>query len=215
MVSRDIGADPGHGGVLPASSSPLGAASVPPFPIARFSVAQYHRLVESGVFGEDDGVELIEGWVVRKMAKGPAHEFATGELEEILRARLRSGWHVRNQAPVTLARSEPEPDLSVVRGARGDYRARHPQAAEVALVVEVADSSLQTDRLKATTYGAARIPAYWIINLAEGCLEVFSKPSSGGDGGYDEHRRLQPTEPVELVVAGASLGQLSLSALFA
>ena len=94
---------------------------VPPFPIARFSVEQYHRMIESGAFTEDDRLELIEGWVVQQMAKGPGHEYAVGQGEELLRARIPAGWHVRNQAPITLTSSEPEPDLAIVRGDRGVY----------------------------------------------------------------------------------------------
>jgi Uma2 family endonuclease len=158
---------------------------VPPYPIARFSVEQYHRMVASGAFTEHDRLELIDGWVVEKMAKGPAHEYATGRCEELLRERLPPGWHVRNQAPVTLARSEPEPDLTVALGERGAYRHRHPSSREIALVVEVADTTLATDRLKANTYAEAGIPAYWLVNLVDRCVEVYTQP---GPVGYAERR---------------------------
>jgi Uma2 family endonuclease len=120
------------------------SSAVPPFPTARFSVEQYHWMIESGAFTEDDRLELIEGWVVQQMANGPGHEFAVGQGEELLRACVPAGWHVRNQAPITLTNSEPEPDLTIVRGGRGVYRQRHPVASEVALVVEVSDTSLNT-----------------------------------------------------------------------
>ncbi len=159
--------------------------SAPPgLPIAQFSVEQYHRMVKSGAFSEDDRLELIEGWVVRKMAKGPGHEYATGRLEELLRDQLLPGWHVRNQAPITLARSEPEPDLSVTRGRRVDYRERHPSAADVILVVEVSDTTLATDRLKGRTYGDAGIPQYWIVNLPERRVEVYADPCTSHEAGY-------------------------------
>ena len=143
------------------------STAVPPLPIARFSVEQYHRMIESGAFTEDDRLELIEGWVVQQMAKGPGHEYAVGQGEELLRARVPAGWHVRNQAPITLTSSEPEPDLTIVRGDRGAYRRRHPVASEVALVVEVSDTSLDTDRIKGKTYGSAGIAQYWIVDLDE------------------------------------------------
>jgi Uma2 family endonuclease len=141
--------------------------AVPPFPIARFSVEQYHRMIESGAFTEDDHLELIEGWVVQQMAKGPGHEYAVGQGEDLLRARIPAGWHVRNQAPLTLTSSEPEPDLTIVRGDRGVYRQRHPVPSEIALVIEVSDTSLDTDRVKSKTYGSAGIAEYWIINLVD------------------------------------------------
>jgi len=69
------------------------ATLVPPLPLARFSVEQYHRMIESGALTEDDRLELIEGWLVRKMAKGPAHEYTTGWLDDFLRQHVHPGWH--------------------------------------------------------------------------------------------------------------------------
>lgn len=160
------------------------AVAIPPFPIARFSVEQYHRMVESGAFTEDDRLELIEGWVVQKMAKGPGHGYTTGQLAALLGERIPPDAHVRNQAPITLRASEPEPDLAIVRGSRADFRAHHPGARDVILLVEVSDTTLATDRLKARTYAAAGIPEYWVVNLPERSLEVHRRPRD--DGTYDE-----------------------------
>lgn len=153
-------------------------------PVARFTVEQYHRMIASGALDEDDDVELIEGWVVRKMAKGPAHAYVTGRLEDFLRAHVATGLHVRNQEPITLSASEPEPDLCIARGGRERFRSAHPGAADVVLVVEVADSSLATDRVKARSYGAAGIPEYWLVNLPERCVEVHTSPSAAEERGY-------------------------------
>lgn len=191
------------------------AVAVPPFPIARFSVEQYHRMIESGAFTEDDRLELIEGWVVQRMAKGPAHEFSTGQTEEAIRERLPTGWHVRNQAPITLARSEPEPDLAVVRGNRADYRARHPQANEVALVVEISDSTLATDRLKLRTYAAAGIAECWIVNLEGRCVEVHRDPASDPSEGYRIEATLREGESLRFVVAGCDCGIIGVGSLLA
>jgi len=187
--------------------------AVPPFPIARFSVEQYHRMIESGAFTEDDRLELIEGWVVQQMAKGPGHEYAVGQGEELLRARLSAGWHVRNQAPITLTSSEPEPDLAIVRGDRGVYRQRHPIASEVALVVEVSDSSLTTDRVKGKAYGSAGIAAYWIINLVDRRVEVYASPDAASELGYASRTFFGPNETIALHIAGQDLGTLPVIAL--
>ncbi len=192
-------------------SAPSHAA--PPLPIARFSVDQYHRMIESGAFTEDDRLELIDGWVVQQMAKGPGHEYAVGQGEELLRARVPAGWHVRNQAPITLTRSEPEPDLTIVRGDRGSYRQRHPDASDVALVVEVSDTSLDTDRVKGKTYGAARIPEYWIINLVDRCVEVYTRPDPASETGYALRRILGVSETISVHIAGQDLGALAVAAL--
>lgn len=189
------------------------AAGPPPFPIARFSVEQYHRMIAAGAFTEHDRVELIEGWVVEQMANGPSHELAVGNAEDHLRAHVPPGWHVRNQAPITLARSEPEPDLAVVRGDRQAYRLRHPGAVEVNLVVEVSDTTLATDRLKGATYGHAGIATYWIVNLVDRCVEVYTSPSTAHPQGYAVRELLGPTKGVPLVVGGQTLTTLAVSAL--
>jgi Uma2 family endonuclease len=188
--------------------------AVPPLPIARFSVEQYHRMIESGAFTEDDRLELIDGWVVQQMAKGPGHEYAVGQGEELLRARVPAGWHVRNQAPITLTSSEPEPDLTVVRGDRGTYRRRHPVASEVALVVEVSDTSLDTDRIKGKTYGSAGIAEYWIINLVDRCVEVYAQPDPASETGYAHRKLCRANEAIVLHIAGQDLGTLAVAALF-
>lgn len=186
---------------------------VPPFPIARFSVEQYHRMIESGAFTEDDRLELIEGWVVQQMAKGPGHEYAVGQGEELLRARIPAGWHVRNQAPITLTKSEPEPDLTIVRGDRGAYRQRHPVASEVALVVEVSDTSLTTDRVKGKAYGSAGIAEYWIINLVDRRVEVYASPEAASELGYASRTFFGLSETIALHIAGQHLGTLPVTAL--
>lgn len=187
--------------------------TLPPFPVARFSVDQYHRMIESGAFTENDRIELIEGWVVNQMAKGPGHEYATGQMDQLLRELAPTGFHVRNQAPITLATSEPEPDVSVVRGDRALYRARHPGPSEVVLVVEVSDSSLATDRLKAKTYGAAGIAHYWLVNLAERCVEVASAPSASAEGGYSTIEIIRDGE-LELVIDGTRHGGIPLASIW-
>ena len=187
------------------------ATAVPPLPIARFSVEQYHRMLESGAFTEDDRLELIEGWVVHQTAKGPGHEYAVDQGEELLRACVPAGWHVRNQAPITLTSSEPEPDLTVVRGDRGAYRQRHPVASEVALVVEVSDTSLETDRIKGKTYGRMGIAEYWIINLVDRCAEVYTQPDPASETGYARRTIFRADEAIALHLAGQDLGTLAMA----
>lgn len=189
------------------------SSAVPPFPIARFSVEQYHRMLESGAFAEDDRLELIEGWVVQQTAKGPGHEYAVGQGEDLLRARIPAGWHVRNQAPITLTSSEPEPDLAIVRGDRGVYRRRHPAPSEVALIVEVSDTSLDTDRVKGKTYGAAGIAEYWIINLVDRCVEVYARPDATSELGYASRKIFRANETIALHIAGQDLSTLAVIAV--
>jgi Uma2 family endonuclease len=186
---------------------------LPPFPIARFTVEQYHCMIESGAFTEDSRLELIEGWVVQQMAKGPAHEYAVGRGEDLLRELVPLGLHVRNQAPVTLTRSEPEPDLAIVRGDREEYRQHHPRADDIKLVIEVSDTTLETDRLKGRMYGSAGIAAYWIVNLVDRCVEVHVSPDVTSDSGYAARTVFGPTDAIPLVLDSDRYGEVPVAAL--
>ena len=148
-----------------------------PFQPVRMSVQRYHALVQVGAFTEHDRVELLNGIVTEQMSKNPPHSTATRKCDLRLTAMLSSDWHVQNQEPITLSTSEPEPDVTVVRGKLDDYSERHPGPEDVLLAVEVADTTLVTDRFKAEIYAAASIPVYWIVNLADRRLEVYSEPN--------------------------------------
>lgn len=153
-------------------------------------------MVRSGVLTDDDRVELLEGVLVEKMSKNPKHRIATRRTCDALRECLPAGWYADEQAPVTTADSEPEPDISIVRGQTTDYADRHPGPQDVAMVVEVADSSLARDRgLKKRIYARARIANYWLIDLQARTVEVYQQPC-GED--YGQRQVLRETERVTL-----------------
>jgi len=146
----------------------------------RWSRHEYERLTEAEILGPDDKIELLGGQlVVREPQHGP-HFTATRLVEEALRAAFGAGWDVRVQGPLALGRSsEPEPDVSVVRGSPRDFRDAHPTTA--ALVVEVAKASLRLDRaMKARIYARAGVADYWIVNLIDRVLEVHRDPERSG-----------------------------------
>src|SRR5579872_6769024 len=128
----------------------------PPFPVRRFTVAEYHHMIRTGLLTEDDPVELLEGWLVPKMGCNVPHDLAIERVMETIRA-LAPGWRIRGQSAITLADSEPEPDVAVVRGPIPVQATHHPSPSDIALVVEVADSSLLD---KARIYARANIPVY-------------------------------------------------------
>ena len=109
------------------------------------------------------------------MNQGPAHGFAVQFLSIWLNSQLPHGCICRCQLPITTLRSEPEPDLSVVRGCISDFRDRHPSGNDCRLLIEVADSSLQKDRAKAAIYFSAGVEEYWIVNLEDKRLECYLK----------------------------------------
>src|SRR6266571_505513 len=131
--------------------------SIPQVPIMRLSVQQYHSMIDAGILRSGDPVELLEGWLVVKMTKNPPHVFANARLHDILVPLVPTGWFVNSQDPVTTLESEPEPDASVIRGDRRDFLGGHPSPRDVALIGEVADSSLDDDRgIKKRIYARAR-----------------------------------------------------------
>jgi Uma2 family endonuclease len=148
-----------------------------PFPVQRFTVEQYRRLGEAGVLKPSDRVELLEGWIVPKMNHNPLHDGTIELVDNALRSLLPEGWRLRIQSAITTSDSEPEPDLAIVRGPAGRYLQTHPTAADIALVIEVADSSLSLDRLKSRLYAREGIVCYWIVNLVDRKIEVYSEPS--------------------------------------
>src|SRR5262249_35647718 len=146
----------------------IGAADVPDVPIYRLSIEQYHAMAELGILTENDPVELLEGWLVLKMTKHRPHSRCTHRTRRALERLLPAGWYVDSQEPITTIDSEPEPDVAVIRGELDDYPDRQPGSTDVALVIEVADTSLRTDRgAKKRVYAHAGIPVYWIANLVE------------------------------------------------
>jgi Uma2 family endonuclease len=162
-------------------TSPFHAPASTREPVWRFTVAQYHRMVQLGILTDDDPVELLAGWLVQKMTKNPPHRVATRLVRDALEAVVPDGWYVETQEPITLAESEPEPDVAIILGNTRDYLDRHPGATEVALVVEVSDSTLERDRtLKQAIYAQAGIPMYWIVNLNDRILELYSDPDQVG-----------------------------------
>jgi Uma2 family endonuclease len=178
----------------------------------RLTVDQFDRMVADGTIGKDDRLELVEGLLVRKMTKKPAHFCALDAIEDALRELVPGGYRIRREGPLRLPRfSEPEPDLAIVRGDRGTYRHRHPGPGEILLVVEIADSSLSRDRgLKLKAYARAGIPAYWIVNLAERRVELYSRPLKAT---YGEAEMLGEGEAVTFNLDGVDLGRIEVSGL--
>ena len=160
-------------------------------------------------------MELLDGWLVPKMTKKPPHSIATGRAYRVLDRNVPTGWHVRSQDAITLATSEPEPDAAVVRGADGDYLDHHPGPGDVALIVEVSDISLKRDwTLKKRLYAQAGIPVYWIVNLVDRRLEVFTDPSAATDPpDYRQHRAFGEAEEASLVIEGREAARVAVATI--
>src|SRR5262245_61942411 len=185
---------------------------MPPFPVCTLTVDAYHRMIQAGILTEDDPVELLEGWIVPKMARNPPHDGAIDLTDEALRARLPAGWRIRTQEAITTTDSEPEPDLAVVRGTARSYANHHPGPSDVGLVVEVADSSLARDRDdKARLYARAGIPCYWIVNILDMQVEVYTDPTGPDPNpAFRQRRDYRPNDAVPFVLDGVDYGPISV-----
>jgi Uma2 family endonuclease len=148
----------------------------------RLTVEQYLRMIDLGFFPEKPEVELVGGMLVERMVKRRPHSFSVGKLYRLFHEILPDTWHVQAENPVVLdATSRPEPDVAVIRGTLDDYRDRDPVAADIGLIVESSESTYRKDRNAMwRLYAAARIPTYWIINLAARRVEVYSDPVGKG-----------------------------------
>ncbi len=188
---------------------------IPAEPVYQMSVAQYHAAIRAGIFGEGDAIELLEGLLVQKMPKKRPHVVALTKLLRSIDALLPEGWSAQSQDPITLDDGEPEPDLAVIRGRAEDYREAHPGAGDIALVVEVSDTTLDRDRgIKLRSYARAAIPTYWIVNLVDRCVEVYSSPDAAASTpGYRARATLSFDESLRVVIAGVERGEMRVDDL--
>ena len=154
-----------------------------------WTVKEFQRAYDLGVFGFDTRLELLEGEIIRKMPQNEPHTWAIRAVEEALRSAFMPGHDVRTQLPLVFGlRSKPEPDVAVVVGSFNDYKRSHPATA--VLDVEVSDSTLALDRTtKAALYARAGIEEYWIVNLPDNVLEVHRQPAPMADQPLGHHYR--------------------------
>jgi Uma2 family endonuclease len=183
----------------------------------RLSIAQYHQIAAAGIISDKAPVFLLEGLLVMKATKSQLHIVATAQLNQLLNRAVPDGWYISSQNPVTIeaTHSEPEPDGKVVRGSPKDYRERRVGPTDTALVVEVADFSLRFDQTKMkATYARAGIPVYWIVNVIDRRIEVYTDPT-GPDSNPDYRQRTEfgPEAEVPLVLDGREVARIAVREL--
>ncbi len=171
----------------------------------RWTRSAYERLIDCGVLDEDDPIELLDGLLLVKEPQASPHRTAVLLVAKSLERAFGEGWFVQTQSPIALDdRSEPEPDVCVVRGAPRDYVDAHP--TRPALVVEIAQTRLALARgRKAGVYARASIADYWIVNLVDRVLEVHRAPARPGPArarwGYAAVETLGPDDMVTPLAA--------------
>ncbi|MBF2066566.1 MAG: Uma2 family endonuclease [Calothrix sp. C42_A2020_038] len=143
-----------------------------------WTVEDYHRMIDVEILTEEHKVELLEGQIIEISAHQPPHVVSTQKTWKLLHRKLGDRAEIRVQVPVTLQpKSEPEPDVAVVRLDPGEYINGHPTPDDIFLIVEVADRTLTKDcTTKARTYAKAKIPEYWVVDVKSQQLYVFREP---------------------------------------
>ncbi len=143
------------------------------------NVEEYYRMAEVGILKPDDRVELINGEIFERSPIGSRHAAIVDRLARLLNQSLQRKVNVRVQNPVRLdINNEPEPDIAILKYKADDYSSAHPVPSDVLAIIEVADSSVRFDReVKAPLYAGNAISEYWIIDMDNNRIEVFSNPS--------------------------------------
>jgi hypothetical protein len=197
---------------MPKAVAP--APAIPPLPVRRFTVEEYHKLGEIGVLTENDRVELIRGWIVPKMTLNPPHNNAVTALMELFQGLQVPDTTIRVQQPITTSDSEPEPDVVLASGRRPVFKTRNPKPSECIVVIEVAESSLREDQTtKLEMYAGAKVAVYWIVNLVDRRVEVYAQPRGGKNPTYKLRTDYGPDDAVPVVVGGNELGRISVKEL--
>ena len=170
-----------------------------------FNVGDYYRMPEAGLFAEDDRVELIEGEIIEMSPIGSRHGGCVKRSGALLNRKAGHIAIVSVQDPIRLDDfSEPQPDIALLKPRDDFYSNAHPTAAEILLVIEVADASVDYDRnVKLSLYARAGIPEAWLIVLAKDAIEIHSQPKNGK---YQKVQRLKRGKTVvSSAIAGLSI----------
>lgn len=175
-----------------------------------FTVSDYHKMAETGILEPDARVELLCGEIINMSPINSDHASLVDQITALLYQVPDLNAIIRIQNPLTIDEySEPEPDIVVVKKDIDKYRNAHPKPSDVLILIEVADSSLELDRTnKKALYATSGIPEYWIVNLKDSQIEVFTKPK---DGYFEEEFVFRSDE---IVTATEIPFELSLSEIF-
>jgi len=179
----------------------------------RLTVEQFEKMIDVGIFPDRPRVELLGGVLFRKMTKNDPHDFAVDFLGSIFNTLLEPAWLAREEKLIVLGKFwRPEPDIAVVRGPRECYRKRAPRAEDLSLLIEVCDATYSKDRgVKWRGYASAGVGTYWIVNLPQERIEVYTRPSGQGKTAAFQDARFHGTDDeVSLIVDGQERGRIAV-----
>jgi hypothetical protein len=191
---------------------PHPAPAYPPLPVRRFTVEEYHRLIQTGILRSGEPVELIHGWIVPKMPTNPTHASVVRRLDRWFQKTLPENLVVSVQQPITTADSEPEPDLAICRGPEDRYFTSHPEPGDIHFLIEVSDTTVNYDRgEKLRVYARAEIGIYWIVDLELNIITVLTRPRSGRHPTYRSSVDFAPGSEVPVIIGKKTFGSIPVS----
>jgi Uma2 family endonuclease len=176
----------------------------------RFTVHDFHRMAQAGIFSEDDRVELLDGEIIEMTPIGSRHAACVGHLNQILSLRLGTTAVVWVQNPIRLDdRSEPQPDVVLLKPRPDFYAQAHPGPDDVLLLIEVADTTLEMDReVKLPLYAKAGIREVWIVDLTGGTVQAYRHPSLQGYRTRSQARGVDQLTPEALPILTISASDI-------
>ncbi len=164
----------------------------------RFRADDVRKMMEIGILPEESGWELIDGFLIERMSIGSKHASTVKRLNRKLSLLIEDKAIISVQDPIHIDEyNEPEPDIALLNLREDFYAESHPTPEEVLLIIEVADSTVETDRtIKKTLYAEAGIAEFWLVNLKENTVERYSSPKNGN------YRLAEILESGETIKAG-------------
>ncbi len=178
----------------------------------RITVRQFLKMIDARVFREEDRVELLGG-ILYSMTTNDPHNFVVTRSAELLRPRLPADWSLREEKSVRLGRFwRPQPDIAVLKSPLRTFGRRTPQPQDIALLVEVADTTYSKDAgIKLRRYAHVQIPLYWIVNLELRRVEVYRDPQGRHGRACYRMIELYPDDvEVPVVIDGQDLGRIAV-----
>lgn len=196
---------------IASTPKPLQRILNDPYWLRQFSVEEYHKMINSGVFSSNNRVELLEGWIVNKMPQNPPHASSVTRTASRIGRFCPDNWTLRVQMPITLSDSEPEPDITRARGDEETFDTRHPEPTDIGVLIEVGDSSVLEDRrYKGELYAREKIGEFWLINLVARKIEAYTKPRGGK---YQKKTEFFEKDIVPLILDGVKIADIPVREL--
>jgi Uma2 family endonuclease len=185
----------------------------PPTPVKRWTLDEYHKLLDCGFFAENEAFELIDGWIIPKCRRSAWHCAVQCFLLDQLTKSLPERYTARNCCAISMSCSEPEPDVAIIRES-DRYRMHHPAPDDVLIAIEVCEQNTvaRDFDIKMDLYAREGIRGYWIVDHASQEVRIFTYPEQVGDNAFKyQNREAFPCgKTVALVLDGEPVMNISV-----